>query len=174
MRAGDSALDVGFGLGYGLEILSEKAVKLCGIDIDRKAVAHVQETLSVRGIEELRHYDGYSIPYSEKTFDAVTCVDVIEHVPDYARLLRELCRVARRTLFLSTPNRRPEHTGPDGKPKNPWHIREWSFDEFDDILKELGVKYEWNFLNGPWEGPFTVTQQITDSTMALAPAILIH
>jgi hypothetical protein len=62
---------------------------------------------------------------------------------------------------------------PDGKPKNPWHIREWSFEELDQILRQLDKTYEWNFLNGPWEGPFTVSQSITETTLALTPAIII-
>lgn len=172
LRDGDSVLDVGFGLGYGLKIMLEKAIRLSGIEIDRKALAHAS-TLDNPRISELRHYDGYSIPYPNCTFDVVTCIDVIEHVTDYMRLLTNMCKVARRTVVISTPNRRTEFTRTDGTPKNPWHIREWSYEEFDRVLMQLGKDYEWNFINGPWEGPFTVSQQITNATMALTPAIFI-
>jgi hypothetical protein len=90
------------------------------------------------------------------------------------RLLTNLCNVARRNVIISTPNRRPENTNPEGKPRNPWHIREWSFEEFDQVLKQLGKKVEWNFLNGPWDGPFTVSQGIEDATLALTPAIIMR
>jgi ubiquinone/menaquinone biosynthesis C-methylase UbiE len=173
VREGDSILDVGFGLGYGLEIISGKAGFLSGIEIDRKAVAKIKRSSVSPKIRTLKHYDGYSIPFPERSFDVVTCIDVIEHVPDYMLLMRNLCKVATRNVIISTPNRRPEHMSSDGKPKNFWHIREWSYEEFDQILKKLGERYEWNFLNGPWGGPFSVSQCINDDTMALAPAIIM-
>ncbi|PKQ27569.1 MAG: hypothetical protein CVT63_07290 [Candidatus Anoxymicrobium japonicum] len=171
LQPGDSVLDVGFGLGYSLKIMAAKADRLAGIEIDRKAIARARRSLNHPKIVDLRHYNGYVIPYEARSFDVVTCVDVIEHVPDYLRLMRDMCKVARRAVVISTPNRRPEYTKPDGSPRNPWHLREWSCDEFDAILRQIGVKYEWNFLNGPWEGPFEVSRQITETTMALIPAI---
>lgn len=173
LRTGDSVLDVGFGLGYGLKIMSEKADRLSGIEIDRKALARMKRSFVTPRIRSLKHYDGYTIPFPRRSFDVVTCIDVMEHVPDYMRLMRNLCEVARRNVVISTPNRRLEHMNAEGQPKNPWHIREWSFEEFDQILKQLGARYEWNFLNGPWNGPFTVTQCIQDTTLALTPAIII-
>jgi hypothetical protein len=173
LRTADSVLDVGFGLGYGLKIMSEKAALLSGIETDRKAIAKMKRTPFSPKIRTLKRYDGYSIPFPKDSFDVVTCIDVIEHVSDYMLLMRNLCKIARRTVIISTPNRRPEHMNPDGKPKNPWHIREWSFEELDQILRQLDKTYEWNFLNGPWEGPFTVSQSITETTLALTPAIII-
>lgn len=173
VREGDSVLDVGFGLGYGLEIMAEKAQRLAGVEIDRRAVARMKHAPISPKILALKHFDGYSLPFPDRSFDVVTCIDVIEHVPDYRRLLTNLCSVARRNVILSTPIRRPENTAPDGKPKNPWHIREWSYAEFDEVLRPLKNKVEWNFLNGPWEGPFTVSRHIEDATLALTPAIIL-
>jgi ubiquinone/menaquinone biosynthesis C-methylase UbiE len=173
VRHGDSVLDVGFGLGYGLEIMAEKAERLSGLEIDRRAVARLKNACINPKIVTLKHFDGYSLPFPERNFDVVTCIDVIEHVADYMRLLTNLCNVARRNVIISTPNRRPENTNPDGKPKNPWHIREWSYEEFDHVLKQLEKKVEWNFLNGPWDGPFAVSQGIENATLALTPAIIL-
>jgi SAM-dependent methyltransferase len=173
VRQGDSVLDVGFGLGYGLEIMAEKAERLAGVEIDRRAVARLMNSSISPKIVALKHFDGYSLPFPDRSFDVVTCIDVIEHVPDFRRLLPNLCNVARRNVIISTPNRRPENTTPDGKPRNPWHIREWSYAEFDQILKQLEKKVEWNFLNGPWDGPFTVSQSIESESLALTPAIIL-
>jgi ubiquinone/menaquinone biosynthesis C-methylase UbiE len=173
VQEGDAVLDVGFGLGYGLGIMAKRAGSLSGIEIDRKAIARLKRSPIDPRILAIKHFDGYSLPFPERSFDVVTCIDVIEHVADCVRLLRNLCKVARRNVIISTPNRRPENTAPDGKPKNPWHIREWSYEEFDQILRQLEKRVEWNFLNGPWEGPFTVSQSIKDTTLALTPAIII-
>jgi len=99
---------------------------------------------------------------------------VIEHVEDYNRLIKEMLRVSRKGVFLSTPNRRPEYTNKDGSPKNYWHLREWSYEEFDEIIKKFG-QVEWNFINGSYEGPFSISDRINENTQALSPFIFkIH
>ena len=175
MQPTDRVLDVGFGLGYGLRIMAEKAKELRGIEIDRRAVSHAHRLLSeVPKVCELKHYDGYNIPYDTNTFDVVTCIDVIEHVPDYVRFLSEMVRVSRRVVLLSTPNRRPENTRSDGKPKNRWHLREWTPEELAKILAESPAHHwEWNFVNGPFAGPFTYYSEPKSDTQALAPALFV-
>ena len=170
----DSVLDVGFGLGYGMKIMATKADRLTGIEIDRKAIAKVKRNLNHPKISELSYYDGYTIPGEPNRFDGITCIDVLEHVPDYIRLLRNMCESSRRLVFISTPNRRPEYTKANGSPKNPWHLREWSYKELDAILQKLDVRYEWNFLDGPWNGPFEVSKQVTSATIALAPVLWVN
>ena len=78
-----------------------------------------------------------------------------------------MLRVSRKGVFLSTPNRRPEYTNKDGSPKNYWHLREWSYDEFDKIVRQFG-QVEWNCINGPYEGPFTISTEIHQDTFALS------
>jgi ubiquinone/menaquinone biosynthesis C-methylase UbiE len=115
-------------------------------------------------------FDGYNLPFPDDTFNVVTCVDVIEHVEDYNCLIKEMLRVSRKGVFLSTPNRRPEYTNRDGSPKNYWHLREWSFEEFDAIVRQFG-RVEWNFINGTYEGPFSISTNLSKDTLALSPFI---
>lgn len=166
----ETALDVGFGLGYGLNILAIKARAVSGVDVDPKVLKYCRDTIMGRNprLVHLSTYDGSSLPFPNNHFDLVTCVDVLEHVDDYHRFLGELLRVTRKGVFISTPNRRPENTNPDGTPKNYWHLREWSFDELDTILQEHG-KVDWNFLDGPFEGPFVWAKQVSDKTLTLSP-----
>jgi ubiquinone/menaquinone biosynthesis C-methylase UbiE len=52
--------------------------------------------------------DGMALPLKQASVDVVHCSAVIEHVGDERRqqaLIEELCRVARRAVFLTTPNR---------------------------------------------------------------------
>jgi len=103
----DSVLDVGFGLGYGLGEMAEKASHCTGIEVDRRAVQRGQRLIDENGgVVAIEYYDGRTIPYGDDVFDVVTCVDVIEHVPDYVNLLREMLRVSKRVVLISTPNRR--------------------------------------------------------------------
>ncbi|HOX35093.1 MAG TPA: class I SAM-dependent methyltransferase [Methanoregulaceae archaeon] len=167
-----TVLDVGSGLGYGLNILAIKASAVYGVDIDEKVLDYCRKTLVGRNprLKNLAVFDGYSLPFPDNTFDIVTCVDVIEHVEDYDRLIADMMRVARRGVFISTPNRRPEYTNRDGTPKNYWHLREWNCSEFDEIVRKFG-RVDWNFIHGPYEGPFTVSTIQTEETFALSPFI---
>jgi len=175
IQPGDRVLDVGFGLGYGLRIMAEKAEELMGIEVDKKAVSHAQRLVpNIPEICELKHYNGHSIPYDNNFFDVVSCIDVIEHVPDYMNLLEEMKRVSNRVILLSTPNRLPENTKSDGMPKNRWHLREWSYEEFNSIIQQIpNIHVDWNFLNGPWEGPFDCTSVVSENTLALTPALIL-
>ena len=165
-------LDVGFGLGYGLNILSIKSNDVNGVDVDGKVLDYCTKTIVGKNprLKILKIFDGYNLPFSDETFDVVTCIDVIEHVEDYNRLIKEMLRVSRKGVFLSTPNRRPEYTNKDGSPKNYWHLREWSYDEFDEIVRIFG-RVEWNCINGPYEGPFTISTEIHRDTFALSSFI---
>lgn len=167
-----TVLDVGFGLGYGLNILAIKAKEVSGVEVDQKVCDYCQGTLVDRNprLVNLSLYDGYSLDFPNNFFNVVTCVDVIEHVEDYNRLIEEMIRVSKCGVFISTPNRRPEYTNSDGTPTNYWHLREWSYDEFDEIVARHG-KVEWNFLNGPFEGPFSWSKIAQENTLTLSPFI---
>lgn len=172
IKDGDRVLDVGMGIGYGAGVLSIKASEVYAVDVDEKAVAYNKQRLLGKNprVKDLILYDGITLPFKDRFFDVVTCIDVIEHVEDYEYFLSELIRVAKRHVIVATPNRRPEYTNPDGTPKNHWHLREWSFEEFDAIARRAkGAKVEWHFLNGPWEGPHVITLQERPDTLALLP-----
>jgi ubiquinone/menaquinone biosynthesis C-methylase UbiE len=52
--------------------------------------------------------DGLALPFCDRSFDIVHSSAVIEHVGSFSRqraFLEECCRVARRAVFITTPNR---------------------------------------------------------------------
>jgi Methyltransferase domain len=52
--------------------------------------------------------NGLELPFKERAFDVVHSSAVLEHVGSFEQqiaFVRECCRVARRTVFLTTPNR---------------------------------------------------------------------
>lgn len=172
LKVGDSVLDVGFGLGYGMNILSIRASKVYGVDVDPLVLKYCQDNFMGRNpkLMKLMLYDGINLKFKDNTFDVVSCVDVLEHVEDYHSFLDELLRVSKRGVFISTPNRREEYTNPDGTPKNRWHLREWNRKELSKILEKHG-RVEWNFLNGPFKGPFTISDSVQKDTLTLSPFI---
>jgi 2-polyprenyl-6-hydroxyphenyl methylase/3-demethylubiquinone-9 3-methyltransferase len=107
---GKSVLDLGCAGGFMAEALAERGARVTGIDpaADAIAAAAAHATATGHGIR----YDvgvGEALPYSDADFDAVVCVDVLEHVADLTKVLAEVARVLKPGgLFLfDTINRNP-------------------------------------------------------------------
>jgi SAM-dependent methyltransferase len=61
----------------------------------------------------------------------VICADVVEHVRDPDDLLGFIVNLSPDVIVFSTPDRMVHEMGvADGPPHNPYHVREWTHDEF--------------------------------------------
>ncbi len=62
-------------------------------------------------------YDGKKIPVDDKSYDVVTSIDVLEHVPVKQReeFIHELNRIARKRVIISAPYGSPEHSAYEKK-----------------------------------------------------------
>lgn len=84
-------LEVGCGLGYGLEDAVRRGWNACGQDVSRHFAEQVEGRLGVRvfvgQLTEAR--------YSEHSFDAVYIDSVLEHLPSPMQMLREVHRILR-------------------------------------------------------------------------------
>ena len=93
---GASFLDVDCGNGcYVLKLADE--IDAQGIDIDEYSSWSMQP-------ERFQVADAADLPFQDGRFDTVACFEVIEHVPDPVKVLKELARVARRHVIVSVPN----------------------------------------------------------------------
>jgi SAM-dependent methyltransferase len=91
---GARILDAGCGSGRVLDELAQFG-DVTGVDLSRSAVAAAWargHSVARARVEEL--------PFADRSFDLVTCLDVIEHTPDDLRALRELARVTRPGGYL--------------------------------------------------------------------------
>jgi ubiquinone/menaquinone biosynthesis C-methylase UbiE len=90
-----SLLDVGAGNGAVLARAEKEnlAADLYAIEIAESGVRAISE-LGLSRLRDARLFDGYSIPYPDKFFDAAVCIHVLEHVEHERILLREIARVA--------------------------------------------------------------------------------
>ena len=107
---GKDVLDLGCAGGFMAEAMAERGAGVIGIDPAAEAVAAARRHASAMSLTI--RYDvgvGEALPYDAARFDAVVCVDVLEHVSDLSRVLAEVARVLRPGgLFLfDTINRNP-------------------------------------------------------------------
>ena len=89
-----SALDVGCGVGTFHPFMRGVFRRLCGADVSAASVA---EARRANPDVEYETYDGKVLPYGDTTFDLVTAICVLHHVPPAQRVgfLREMRRVVR-------------------------------------------------------------------------------
>lgn len=109
--AGARVLDVGCGGGLLSEALAREGAQVTGIDLG-------EELIEVARLHRLE--SGLEIDYRLESvealadarpagFDVVTCMEMLEHVPDPAAIVQACARLLRPggRLFLSTVNRTP-------------------------------------------------------------------
>jgi SAM-dependent methyltransferase len=133
-RPTDRLLEIGFGEGYGSEILEVVTQEYVGVEVEREAVTHAAAKYGRRGASFV-HYDGTSLPFEDASFDLVIAFQVLEHVPDPDSFLREARRVAKAGAYVLvvTPNR--NHRLADGeRPWNRYHVREFSPAELEEVV----------------------------------------
>ena len=76
--------------------------RVVGIDLDDPKLRAEWEQRSLPNLE-FRTGLGDSLPYGDSEFEAVTAMEVLEHVPDADAVLAEMSRVASRWLLVSVP-----------------------------------------------------------------------
>lgn len=85
-------LTVGCSTGVLDSFVAPHVGHLVGIDIDEAAVAHARACHATANLT-FRLGDAMALDFAEASFDVVLCSQVYEHVPDPARMMREIHRV---------------------------------------------------------------------------------
>jgi len=129
-------LDVGCGTGATLELLAEVG-QAVGLDSSRDALRYSRR----RGKHRLLLGRGEALPVAEESFDIITALDLLEHIPDDAAAVREFARVLRPGGILLVT-----------VPALPWlwsehdealdHLRRYTRKRLQGVLKSAGLRVE--------------------------------
>ena len=118
-------LEVGTGMGYGVEMIAPKATRY--ISVDKQLPSELHQ------FDNVEYYDMEVPPigFENSSFDAVVSFQVIEHIEEDIDFVREVSRVLRAggKFVVSTPN------APMSLTRNPWHVREYNADELRNLLE---------------------------------------
>ena len=109
--SGKTVLDLGCAGGFMAEALDDRGAYVTGLDPAEGAIRGAARAHAEAHGRAIR-YDvgvGEALPYDDGAFDAVVCVDVLEHVRDLDQVIREVTRVLRPggLFFFDTINRNP-------------------------------------------------------------------
>ena len=110
--SGKRVLDVGCGGGILAESMALRGAQVTGIDLGEKGLKVAQLHLLESGLRvDYRLASVESLAQSEPgAWDVVTCMEMLEHVPDPAATVRACaaCAAPGARLFFSTINRNPK------------------------------------------------------------------
>ncbi len=98
-------LDVGTGTGRAAIALAARGGHVTGVDASAEmlAVGHRRANAAHVDVQFLTA-DAHALAFDDRSFDAVVCLRVLMHTPDWRRSLAELCRVSARCVVVDYPS----------------------------------------------------------------------
>lgn len=121
-------LELGCGWGRGVEKLISAAAHYTGLDKNEELIAALQQKYPDHAFATADFPD--LSRFEDNTYDFIVTFQVIEHIKDDHKFLREANRVLKKggKIILTTVNRKFSLS------RNPWHIREYSTDELRTLM----------------------------------------
>lgn len=111
--AGKTVLDVGCGGGILSDSMARKGAQVTGIDLSTKALKVAQLHALEAGTASVQYREISAEALATEapaSFDVVTCMEMLEHVPDPASVVRACSQLVKPGgwVFFSTINRSPK------------------------------------------------------------------
>jgi len=139
-------LDVGCGEGFTLKRLQVNniAKHYEGLDVSIKALK-----MAKKMVPEIKFTQGniYQLPYRDKTFDLILCNEVLEHLSEPEKALKEIARVGKKYYLFSVPHEpwfrianllRLKNLSSLGNDIE--HVQHWSKKQFCELVAKFGLK----------------------------------
>jgi len=127
----DTVLEIGTGTGGFSKTLTAHCLSYTGVEFDTAACDATRKLVDGRGV--VVQGDAQALPFANETFSVIVCLEVLEHLADYRKGVREIwrCLKAGGRAIVSVPYRRR-----GGKSDiNPYHLYEPGEQELADALR---------------------------------------
>lgn len=105
----DSILDIGCGVGQESIICGKMAKSVIGFDIDKnniKIAKNLARESKLKNLQFFVHNAENKLPFADNTFDKILVFDVLEHLKNRDKLIKEIKRILKKNaeIFLLTDN----------------------------------------------------------------------
>ncbi len=97
-------LDVGCGVGQVTNNLGKEGMEAVGVDVSPIGVRTAHKN---RNRDSQVHFvvaSGYNLPFRERVFQTVGCLNVLEHMQRPEKCIREMVRVTSENMVVACPN----------------------------------------------------------------------
>jgi phosphatidylethanolamine/phosphatidyl-N-methylethanolamine N-methyltransferase len=127
--SGAKVLEIGVGTGLALDAYPEHC-RVVGCDLSQEMLELAQAKVTAKGWQhiELRQMDAQNLTFADNTFDFVMAFHVVTVVPDPAKMISEMVRVAKPNAKIVIVNHFRSH-------------RQWIaalIDRLDPVTRHLG------------------------------------
>lgn len=134
--------EVGCGTGKGIEVFSPLCEHYTAIDKNTALLNHLGKKYP-----NYRFIDAFIPPFKgveSDSIDSLITLQVIEHIEDDHAFLKEIARVLKSgaQAVIATPNKTMSLS------RNPWHVREYTADELNNLLKKYFSKVDFGGVKG--------------------------
>ncbi|MBI5104575.1 MAG: methyltransferase domain-containing protein [Solirubrobacterales bacterium] len=132
---GLKVVDMACGEGYGSAELAQAAAEVVGVDANPEAHEHAR----LRYVRDNLRFARDLVETFAEPADAVVFLQTIEHVQNPDEVLEHFKSIvsgsAQPVVFVSTPN--VLTLAPEGAEKsgNPWHVKEYRPEEFEELCR---------------------------------------
>ncbi len=107
LSSGQTLLDIACGSGGPvLRIAERTGCAVVGVDVHKQAIATANSLAAQRGLTERARFEvadaTAQLPFPDASFDAITCIDAINHLPNRPRVIADWTRLLKpggRLLF---------------------------------------------------------------------------
>jgi len=134
IKKSDVILDAACGFGYGSAYFSKFCKNVYALDLAENNIKFGESTYSFANINWILG-DVTALPFENDKFDVYVSFETFEHLPlnTIDNYIEEAIRVVKKDglFILSTPNSETRQNI-----HNPFHIKEYSFQELSSILKQ--------------------------------------
>lgn len=147
----EHALDIATGGGHTANALAPIVGKVTALDLTPQMLAAAEKFIRGNGHENVEFVEGDAekLPFSDKTFDIVSCRIAPHHFPNITRFVSEVSRVLKSGgQFLLDDNVVPENNEFDKfyntveKKRDYSHFRAWKKTEWIQILENKGFEIQ--------------------------------
>jgi len=189
-RATDRVADLACGPGTLALRFARAVARVCGVDLTPVMLARARQTAAEEALANLDWVlgDAQALPFADGELDIAVTSYSLHHIPDPARVIREMARVVKRggrvgIIDIVTPDApgAAEAANRIEKARDPSHTRSLGRRDFDRMLGDAGLRLlgcervdnprsfdHWMHVAGWHRGDaaYTETRQLMEATVA--------